>query len=119
MNTDAGSSPYELSFSRVHNRSWMTSLGVPLGTHGQDELYNLHEEARQYFQSNLCLGPLILTFFHQLVETPYVTLLVVCIINTLQERDDSCTDPEAKKTREYDISREQWGGTVFFMYILG
>ena len=95
MNTDAGSSPYELSFSRVHNRSWMTSPGVPPSIHGQDELYNPYEEARQYFQSNL--EPLILIFFHQLVETPCVTLLVVCVINTLQERDDSCTDPGAKK----------------------
>ena len=105
MNTDAGSSSYELSFSRVRKRSRMTSLSVPLDTHGQDELYNPHEEARQYFQSILRLGPLLSASFHQLVETLRGTLPIVCTINTLQERADSGTDLEARSTRVWHVSK--------------
>ena len=48
----------------------------------------------------LCYTPI-----QQLVETLRGTLPNVCIINTLQERADSGTDPEARTTRVWHVSK--------------
>ena len=98
----------------ISKRGRMTSLSVypliPIDKVNCTIHMKKHDSAPKVFYALvLCYTPI-----HQLVETLRGTLPNVCIINTLQERADSGTDPEARTTRVWHVSKAAgWYRTLY------